>query len=152
MAGVIQNKQAPHECLMQAHIHMLARTLASSQPASQPGPFLPTATLCQLMLNYSWLTCWIKGERPEQKSASTEMKEIVKSSRNPRTSKYQALIVRCLESWFCQEKQNRQFSVDWVLRQKHLMTTTKRSGKVVSHYTSSAIHWPIILQTEVWNL
>lgn len=104
------------------------------------------------MLNYSWLTCWIRGERPEQKSASTEMKEIVKSSRNPRTSKYQALIVRCLESWFCQEKQNRLFSVDWVLRQKHPMTTTKRSGKVVSHYTSSAIHWPIILQIEVWNL
>lgn len=133
-----------------------AHTHAHSHPASQPGPFLPTATLCQLMLNYSWLTCWIRRERTEQKkkkkSASTEMKATVKSSRNPRTSKYQALIVHCLERWFWREKQNRLFSVDWVLRQKHLMTTTKRSGKVVSHYTSSAIHWPIILQIEFWNL
>lgn len=61
------------------------------------------------------------------------------------------LIVR-LESWFCQEKQNSLFSVDWALKQKHLMTKTDQSGKVVSHYTNSAIHWPIVLQIEVCNL
>lgn len=70
------------------------------------------------------------------------MKEIVESSReyekeNPRQSPSTTLIIR-LESWIRQEKPTRLFSVDWVLKQKHL-TRTERSVKLVSHYTHCAL-------------
>lgn len=71
------------------------------------------------------------------------MGEIVELSR--------ALIVR-LESCFCRDKQHSLFSVDWVLKQKHLMTKTERNGKVVSHYTNPAVYRPIVLQIVDYNL